>query len=217
MPKAKLRDGVFTRKDRPGKFYGSWIAANGKRIKKKLVARTLQAARTEVAVQKDRAEKIRNGGEVEPTRDTFASIIDRYLKHQKPRLSQRSFERTSGVVENQLRPTFGAMQLGKIRRGDIQQYVTDRSGEVSPGSVIKELNVLKHVLGLAVEWDLITVNPALKVKTPRTPAGRVRYLQPTELRTLLNACPDWLRPIAGLAAFTAYASRRDPESALAQR
>ena len=203
MAKPKLRDGVFTRKDRPGKFYGSWIAANGKRIKKKLVARTLQAARTEVAVQKDRAEKIRKGGDVEPTQDTFALIIDRYLKHQRPRLSQRSYERTSGVVENQLRPTFGAMQLGKIRRGDIQQYVTDRSGEVSAGSVIKELNVLKHLLGLAVEWDLITVNPALKVKTPRTPAGRVRYLQPTELRTLLNACPDWLRPIAGLAAFTA--------------
>ena len=32
--------------------------------------------------------------------------------------------------------------------------------------------------------------------------GRVRYLQPTELHAVLNACPEWLRPIAGLLAFT---------------
>ena len=68
---------------------------------------------------------------------------------------------------------------------------------------MKELSVLKHLLGLAVEWDLIPFNPAVKIKSSRVPAGRVRYLQPTELRTPLEACPQWLRPIAGLAAFTA--------------
>jgi integrase len=34
------------------------------------------------------------------------------------------------------------------------------------------------------------------------PAGRVRYLQPTELRTVLEACPEWSRLIAALAAAT---------------
>jgi integrase len=95
------------------------------------------------------------------------------------------------------------MQLGSIRRNEIQQYVTKRAGEVKAGSVVKELNVLKHIMGLAVEWELIPFSPTLKIKAPRPPAGRVRYLQPTELRAVLSACPDWLRPIAGLAAFTA--------------
>ncbi len=54
---------------------------------------------------------------------------------------------------------------------------------------MKELNVLRHLLALAVEWELI-------------PAGRVRYVQPTELRAVLDACPEWLRPIAGLAVAT---------------
>ena len=33
MPRgrAKDRDGVFTRKDRPGQFYGSWVDASGRR------------------------------------------------------------------------------------------------------------------------------------------------------------------------------------------
>jgi len=40
------------------------------------------------------------------------------------------------------------------------------------------------------------------VKSPRVPADRVRYLQPTELRSLLAACPEWLRPVVGLAVAT---------------
>ena len=200
---AKDRDGVFLRKDRPGKFFGSWIDASGRRRKRKLDASTLQQAQTLLSAEKMRVDKQRTLGYAPATKESFAALLPRYLKHQKPRLTQRSYERTEGIVKNQLRPTFGEMKLGMIRRADIQQYVTERAGEVSAGSVVKELNCLKHLLGLAVEWELIPLNPALKIKPPRVPAGRVRYLQPTELRAVLAACPEWLRPIAALAAFTA--------------
>ncbi len=40
------------------------------------------------------------------------------------------------------------------------------------------------------------------VKSPRVPAGRVRYLQPAELQRLLTVCPVWLRPIVLLAVAT---------------
>ena len=163
----------------------------------------MQQARTIVAAEKARVDEQRTKGYAAPTQDSFATLLPRYFKHQKPRPSQRSYERTSGIVENQLRPAFGAMPMGSIRRSEIQDYITQRTGEVSAGSITKELNVLKHILGLAVEWELIPFNQALKVKAPRVPAGRVRYLQPTELRALLAACPEWLRPVAALAAFTA--------------
>jgi integrase len=101
-----------------------------------------------------------------------------------------------------LKPFFGTGKVADIRRVDVQKYITHRSGDVSAASVVKELNVVKHMLGLAVEWELIPTNPAHGVKPPRVPAGRVRYLQPTELREVLEACPEWLRPIAALAAAT---------------
>lgn len=61
---------------------------------------------------------------------------------------------------------------------------------------------MKHLLRLAVEWELIPFNPSQGVKSPRVPAGRVRYLQPKELRALIAACPEWLRPVAALAVMT---------------
>lgn len=53
-----------------------------------------------------------------------------------------------------------------------------------------------------MEWELIPANPAHGVKSPKVAPGRVRYLQPGELRAVLKACRDWLRPIAGLAVAT---------------
>ena len=138
-----------------------------------------------------------------PSAESFKSVSEHFLRHQKARLTPRAYKREEGVLRAHLEPFFRAStRLAGIRRADVQRYVTHRSGEVSPASIVKELNTLKHLLNLAVEWELIPSNPAHGVKPPKVAAGRVRYLQPMELRSVLEACPKWLRPIAGLAVAT---------------
>lgn len=201
--KVKDRDGVYQRKDRPGTWWGSWIDASGKRRQRKLEAHTMQQARSLLNAEKARVEKIRTLGYAPPSEESFSAIAKRFLKHQKARLTPAAYTREDGIIETHLKPFFGeGTKLASIRRADVQRYVTERSGEVSAGSVTKELNVLKHLMSLAVEWELIPANPAHGVKSPKAPAGRVRYLQPGELRAVLEACPEWLRPIAGLAVST---------------
>lgn len=46
---------------------------------------------------------------------------------------------------------------------------------------------------------MIPFNPAQSVKPPKELPDRVRYLRPTELRALLEACTVWLQPIVTLA------------------
>jgi integrase len=53
-------------------------------------------------------------------------------------------------------------------------------------------------LVVSIPKDLI-IPPDL----PPVPPGRLRYFQPTELWLVLDECPEWLRPIAGLAVYTA--------------
>jgi integrase len=57
------------------------------------------------------------------------------------------------------------------------------------------------MLSLAVDWEIISSNPAYRIKTAKPPAGRVRYLQPGEVRALLFACAPWC-PIVGIAVTT---------------
>ena len=148
-----------------------------------------------------RVEQAKVLGFAPPGEDTFPDVAKRFLAHQKARLTAKAYERESGIVDGHLCGFFSGV-IASIRRVDVQRYVTFRAGKVSAHSVQKELNVLKHLLRLAVEWEVIPFSAAQSVKSPRVPAGRVRYLQPTEFRTLLAAAPAWLRPIIGLAAST---------------
>jgi integrase len=73
---------------------------------------------------------------------------------------------------------------------------------VKPGTIAKEMSVLKHCLKLAVEWELIHLNPAIGARLPKLPAGRTKYLTPGELRAALEAAPDWMRAPMAFAACT---------------
>jgi len=194
------RDGVYTRKDRPG-YWISWIDFSGKRRQRKTDACTLKQARNALAAERLRVEQSKTLGYNPPGEETFLDVSVRYLKHQAARLSTKGFDRTRGVVEGQLNPAF-AGKIAAIRRMDVQAFVTHRLGEVSAGSAIRELGILKHLLNYAVECEVIPANPAANVRPPKAPAGRVRYLQPPELKHLLELCPAWLQPVVALAATT---------------
>ena len=194
------RDGVFRRK---GSYYISFIDFHGRRRQRKVKgAYTLNQARDARTAELLNVEKARQFGQLPPTDDTLSEIFPQFLAYQKRQVTPESYNRIDGIIENHLEPAFGKIKLRDIRRGDVQRYVTRRMADVAPGSVTKELNTLKHLLNFCVEQELIPANPLYRMKGPRLPAGRVRYLQPAELRLVFEACPEWLRPIAGLLAFT---------------
>jgi hypothetical protein len=88
--KTKNRDGIYTRKDRPG-FWGSWIDASGKRRQRKFEAHTLQQARTLLNAEKARVEKTVTLGYAPPSAESFEAVSKRFLKHQQARESLHKF------------------------------------------------------------------------------------------------------------------------------
>jgi integrase len=199
MPRTQ-KDGVFTRKDRKG-FFISWKDANGKRRKRKTNSRTLLQARNALEGERRRVEEAKYLGFIPPGEDTFSEVAGRFLAFQKARVSKKEHVREEGILRNHLKPFFPGT-VASIRKVDIDKYITQRSGEVSPATVRREAMILKYLLSKSVDWEIVPVNPAVRSELPPVPQGRVRYLQPTELRTLLDVSPEWLRPIIGLAVFT---------------
>src|SRR5687768_17371694 len=194
------RDGIYQRKDRAG-LWITWTDAQGKRRRRKTKANNKHQARQALAAELLRVEQAKTLGFNPPGKETFADVAKKFLAHQKARLTAKASERESGIVRNHPTPFFKG-ELSTIRRQEIQKYVTSRITKVSAHSVQKELNVLKHLLRLAVDWDIIPFYPADRVKAVPVPAGRVRYLQPAEWQILVEACPEWLQPIVRLAVNT---------------
>lgn len=166
------RDGVYERPDRKG-FWISWIDAQNKRRRRKTDAAKITQAKQILAAELLRVEQAKMLGHAPPSKETFGKVAERYLKHQKARLTPKAYDREAGIVEKHLQRFFNR-PLVSIRKVDIQRYVTEVSAERSAASVQKELVVLKHLFSLSVEWELVPVNPAKDVKAPKAPAGRLR-------------------------------------------
>jgi integrase len=202
MPKKtpQKRDGVYERKDRKG-LWISWTDAQGRRRQRKTDAQNITQAKQILSAELLRVEQAKMLGHQPPGKDTFEEVAQRYLKYQRARLSPKAYVREEGILRKHL-ARFNSFKLVAIRKADILQYVTERAAKVSAASVHRELVVIKHLFALAVEWEIVPVNPAQFIKPPKLPAGRMRYLQPTELKALLEACPDGLREIVALAVST---------------
>lgn len=197
---AKDRDGIYTRPDRDG-FWMSYVDANGNRRQKQIKALTATDAKKIRAATVARVEKMQVLGVAEAEAMSFEDVTERYLTYQKPRITPQSYERTKSIIKNHLLRFFKT-DIGKIRRSTIEQYITKRMAVASAGTVIKELNIVKHLFKLAVQWELIPSDPAAQVERPPTPPDRIRYLYPDELTAVLGYCPEWLKPIVIIAVST---------------
>jgi integrase len=209
MPKkAKTKyDGIYQRPDAEG-YWGSWTAADGRRVRRRFQVSTLEQARRALAAEKLKVEEHIKFGKPLLSEESFSAFATDFLKHQERRIASQvtrgkisaaEYERQRGIIENHLKPCFGEMRLASIRRKDVKTFIDSRTGNVSDGTIIKECNVLKRMFNYAVELEKIAANPAYRAQLPQAPEGRCRYLTPTELSKVLKACPSWLQPIAGLA------------------
>jgi integrase len=199
MPKAKERDGVFQRKDRSG-WWVSYVDASGKRKKEKVTAYTRTQAMTALSQIKTRIERESILGVKPASEITTADLLKRFKTHQKAHLRPTTFVRLDGILET-LKAALPALAK-EITRRTVADYILERSETVSAGTVAKEFATLRHAIQLAVEWELLIVNPAQGAKLPKQSEGRTRYLSPTEFKAALEAAPDWMRGPMALAAFT---------------
>ncbi len=199
MPKAKERDGVFQRTDRSG-WWVSYVDASGRRKKEKVTAHTRTQAMTALSQIKTRVERERILGVTPASEITTADLLARFKTYQKAHLRSTTFVRLDGILET-LKAAL-PVQAKEITRRTVADYILERSKTVSAGTVAKEFATLNHALRLAVEWELLIVNPAQGAKLPRQSEGRTRYLSPKDFKDALVAAPDWMRAPMALAAFT---------------
>ena len=199
MPRAKERDGVYQRPDRPG-WWVSYMDASGKRQRRKVQAHTRRQAMDVLSAIRTGEERARTLGVRSASEITTADLLARYTRHQKPRIRPTTYERLGGILATL--ETHLPQQAKTITKRTIAEYIETRSEMVKPGTVAKEMSVLKHCLRLAVEWGLLNENAAAGARLPKLPAGRTRYLTPGELKAALESAPDWLRAPMAFAACT---------------
>jgi integrase len=136
-----------------------------------------------------------------PVKITFGELGSKCMEHAK--VNKRSWLRDEQMYARLL-AYFGCdQQLRDINPADIEGYKTARRKEVSGSTVNRELALLKHMLNLAIDWDLyLGTNPVRKVKFFQEMNLGFRVLTGEEKRKLIANATPYIQDVAIFALNT---------------
>jgi integrase len=174
--------------------------ASGERIRQKVEAHTRQQALDALRRIRTKEEIAQTLGVRPASEIATEALFERYKRHQRARIRPTTYARLGGILDT-LKDNLPA-QAKAITRRTVADYIEKRAEAVKPGTVTKEMSVLKHCLKLAVEWGELNQNPAVGARLPQLPSGRTRYLTPGELKAALESAPEWMRAPMAFAACT---------------
>ena len=115
----------------------------------------------------------------------FDSAAVEYIARLK-RSGGKTIARKERVLALHITPFFGSTTLSKVGPSMIGAYVQKRREQGAKGGTInRELAVISHLMGKAVEWGWLRQRP--KIERVAEGTGRIDYLTSAECQALIEA------------------------------
>jgi integrase len=129
-----------------------------------------------------------------------------YMPVVMPLMARSTRDRSEGVLENYLLPTFGGFSLRDITPLSIQRYFSNMATSVlAHESRDKIRDVLSSVLRSAVQYGFLLRNPVENVRMPAERRGKKRskpYLTPQQFDELLSIMNEPYATMIYVAIYT---------------
>jgi integrase len=137
----------------------------------------------------------RDGGDVDPSRETVAQYLDRWLEQMRSQVAPRTHERYAELCRKTIAPLIGDETLAKLQPARVSHAYAraladgrrDGKGGLSPRTVLHLHRVLRSALQQAVRWRLISTNPADAVKPPKVERKEMKALDADGTVDLIEA------------------------------
>jgi integrase len=144
-----------------------------------------------------------------PPKITLATLGEDFLRSKR---SEGAAEATLSVYRALLMasavPSLGADRHPRtVTAQEVEAFRDKRLQEVSPTTVVRELDRIRALLGYAKKKGLVGINVADQVKFPRIPKKSYDWLRAPELGPFLEACQGEFAMIAKVAIFTGLRRR----------
>ena len=162
-------------------------------------------ARADLQARLDRGEApATRGVRLTEAREQFvkAAREGRALNKHGRRYKRKAIDLIEGRLKHDVEPRLGRRRIGDIRRGEVQAIVDDLTPVASGSSVRGVVNSLRALYTWAEDRDLVSHNPAARVKLPAMNATPIEHVAtPAEFARLLAALGTVDALAYGLAAY----------------
>jgi len=153
-----------------------------------------------------RAQIIR--GEYIPEKEqrvTFREATERYLTWHKNKAPSEKARKEVALKVRILNDYFGDYLLRNITYFTIEHYKKKRLEDgVSKATINFELNILKSIFNRAKEFGLFSGELPKIEKFKNADNQRMRALTEEEAQRLIDACPEWFKPVVIFALNTGF-------------
>ena len=124
---------------------------------------------------------------------TFSDLTTRYYSEILPDYNEKERKERKSKLDWWV-SKIGCYALADITPSIINEHKSAMTQ--SAATVDKYIKNLQHAFSIAVnEWEWLSDNPVKKVKSPKLPRGRVRFLDDNERIRLLKACKESPNPL----------------------
>lgn len=117
-------------------------------------------------------------------RVTVGELGPAWLKRQRGHMKPSGLRSYESAWRNRVEPRWRRAKVADIRYSDVQAWVTELAGELSPSMVATVYSVLARILDDAVRDRMLAANPARGVKLPPRGKRRNVYLTADQLHAL---------------------------------
>jgi len=133
---------------------------------------------------------------------TFDALFnDHYLPYVKQR--KRSWNRDRELFDLRIKSVMGAKRLNQVSRLQIQNFHSGLLEEgLAPATANHHIKLIRHMLNLAVEWEMLDKNPASRIHMFAEDNKVERYMNDAQLANLLEVLrTDSCRSVCLIAMF----------------
>lgn len=139
----------------------------------------------------------------------FSDAAAKYLA-KEAELNGKDLKRKASILAHHLIPHFGPLPLSKIRKEHVDAYIAARQSEksvlggdrrseptkikggsdkqVAAATINRELAVIRHLIGKAVEWGWISTSPPIKAL--KLDNEKLTYLTTEQVERVLQCATD---------------------------
>lgn len=132
---------------------------------------------------------------------TFRELAEKWLELKKPQVRPKTYASYKPQIER-IVSTFGSFKAKTIQQERVERFVSELLSEVSPDMAGRILTLFKNILTKGVQWGYAYRNPAEYVDRPKTPKREMAYLNPDEMKRLMDAVDEHHRCLFMFACLT---------------
>lgn len=173
-----------------GRWEGRYTAPNGKQ--KSVYGRTEKEV---TAKLRGVLHEIDSGSWMEPSRMTVSEWLDIWIADYCSHTTETTLNKYKSVVKTHFKPALGAVKMAKLSPIHVQRMVTKLTNDGKSAATIRNYGViLGGALQAAVDVGVLKVNPASKVKLPRTSKTKLNIVDREDIPAFMAAAKSTLYP-----------------------